>query len=94
MTFSLERKSIRKCAARGRLKETHTLGKPLMCTRIIVISSVRFSCSNHILYDSPAMAAHASWGSVYLATYIKKETKKIVKGTNGKTESKGKPETI
>lgn len=64
-----------------------------MCTRIIVISSVRFSCSNHILYDSPAMAAHASWGSVYLATYIKKETNKFVKGTNGKTESTGKPET-
>lgn len=48
----------------------HTLDRPLMCTMMIVISSVRFSCSSHSLYDSPAIAAHASRGSVYLATYI------------------------
>ena len=48
----------------------HTLFEsPLIWTMIIVISSVRFTSSDHSLYDSSAIAAHASRGSVYLAAY-------------------------
>lgn len=40
---------------------------------IIVMSSVRFTSSNHSLYDSSVMAAHASRGSVNFAVYTIKE---------------------
>lgn len=36
---------------------------------MIVMSSVRLSCSSHSLYDSLAMTKHASLGSAYLFTY-------------------------
>lgn len=56
----------------------YTVFKSLMCTMIIVISSVRLSFSSHSLYDSPAMAEQASLGSAYLltCTRARKETQK------------------
>lgn len=47
---------------------------------IIEISSVRFSCCSHSLYDSPAIAAQASRGSEYLAAYMTTKVKKTHKG--------------
>lgn len=47
--------------------------KFFMCTIMIVISSVRLSCSSQSLYASPVMAEHASRGSSYLLTYAVKE---------------------
>lgn len=52
-----------------------TLDKPLTCTTMMVISSVRFSFSNHNLYDSAATAEHALRGSMYLSTYTAKNHK-------------------
>jgi len=44
-----------------------------ICTMIIVISSVLFSCSSHSLYDSAAIAEQASRGSWYIATWSEPE---------------------